>query len=65
MTKTGDVAKGILIFFCGCFLLAAMGQAAGGQTGMAAFMLVSFFVLLSYVTYGYVRDKTRKAKAQP
>ncbi|MCW4001066.1 MAG: hypothetical protein NWE93_12585 [Candidatus Bathyarchaeota archaeon] len=62
MTTTGDVAKGILIFFCGCFLLAAMGQAKSGQTVMAAFMLAIFLLLLSYVTYGYVKDKQRKPK---
>ncbi len=63
MTKAGDVAKGILIFFCGCYLLAAIGQALGGQTAMAAFMLVIFSLLLSYVIYGYVKDKARKTKA--
>jgi len=42
MTKLGEVAKGILIFCCGYYLLFVAGQAASGQTALAAFMFAGF-----------------------
>lgn len=61
MTATGEIAKGIFIFFCLIYLLAALGQAASGQTAMATFMLACFGILLLIVIYGYAKDtKNRK-----
>ncbi len=57
MTTTGDVAKGILIFCCGYFVLIMIVQATTGQTVLAMFMLVGFMIPLSIVIYGYVKDK--------
>jgi hypothetical protein len=42
MTAMGDVAKGILIFCCGYFLLLATVQALSAQTILAALMFVGF-----------------------
>jgi hypothetical protein len=64
MTTVGGVTKGILIFFCGYFLLIAVGQAMSGQLVLAAFMLIGFSIPLTYVIYCYVKDKTRKPKIQ-
>jgi hypothetical protein len=65
MTTTGEVAKGILIFFCGCYLLMTLAQAVSGQLAFAAFLLAGFSIPLTYVIYGYVKDKTRKSSVQP
>jgi hypothetical protein len=60
MTATGDVAKGILIFCCGYFVLIAIEQAASGQTALAAFMFVGLMIPLSFVIYSYAKDKREK-----
>jgi hypothetical protein len=66
MTTTGDVAKGILIFFCGYFLLIAIGQAMSGRTlALGVFMLGGFTIPLSYIIYDYIKDRPRKTKRQP
>jgi hypothetical protein len=66
MTTTGGVAKGILIFFCGYFLLIAMCQAASGQTTIAVFMFAGFTIPLSMVLHGYLKDrKTKKNLKSP
>jgi hypothetical protein len=64
MTASGEIAKGILIFCCGYYLLMAIGQAISGQTALAAFMLVGFLIPLSIVTHGYVKDKRKIGKPQ-
>ncbi len=64
MTAAGEVAKGILIFCCGYFLLTAIVQAISGQLALATFMLAGFSIPLTYVIYGYVKEKTRKLKTQ-
>jgi membrane protein implicated in regulation of membrane protease activity len=61
---TGEVAKGILIFCCGYFLFMALVQAASGQTALAVFMFVGFSLPLTYVIYGYAKDRKRKAKTK-
>jgi hypothetical protein len=70
MTASGEIAKGILIFCCGYYLLMAIGQAVSGQTVIVAFMLVGFLIPLSIVIHGYVRDKRtgkldKTARKQP
>ena len=60
MTTTGDVAKGILIFCCGYFVLIAIGQAMSGQTAIALFMLVGLMIPLSIVINDYLKDKRDK-----
>ncbi len=60
MTKLGDVAKGVLIFCCGYYLLMAAGQAASGQTAIATFMFAGFLIPLSMVIHGHVKDKKGK-----
>jgi len=60
MTAVGDVAKAILIFFCGYFLLIAFGQLASGQLAIAAMMFVGFAAVFSMFLFGYFRDKRRK-----
>ncbi len=57
MTTTGDVAKGILIFCCGYFVLMMIWQAAAGQKALALFMLIGFMIPLSIIIYSYVKDK--------
>jgi hypothetical protein len=57
MTTVGEIAKGILIFFCGYYLVIALGQAVSGQTAIAALMFVGFLIPLSIVVHGYVKDK--------
>jgi hypothetical protein len=59
MTAMGDVAKGILIFCCGYFLLVATVQALSGQTMLAELMFAGFSIPLSMVIYGYIRDKKK------
>ena len=60
MTTTGDIAKGILIFCFGYFVLILIGQALIGQTAMAMFMLVGLMIPLSIVIYGYSKAKRNK-----
>ncbi len=61
MTKIGDVAKGIEIFFCGFFLYVAIVQAITGQTAIAIFMLAGSLIPFSMVLNSYLRArKTRK-----
>ena len=60
MTATGEVAKEILIFCCGYFLLIAIGQAIAGQTAMAALMVVGFMVPFTFVIHSYAKDKRDK-----
>ena len=57
MTTSGDIAKGILIFFIAGYLYTAILQASNGQTGIAAIMLVGFLVPLSIVLHGHFKDK--------
>jgi hypothetical protein len=48
MSRLIDVAKGILIFFCGYYLFDASILAIQGQTALVALMLSSFsYCLLS------------------
>ena len=54
--KTGDVAKDILIFFCGYFLLVAIGQAVSGQTAIAVFMFIGFLLPLSAIIGNDIKD---------
>jgi membrane protein DedA with SNARE-associated domain len=65
MTTVGGVVKGVLIFFCGYYLFVAMVQALSGQTALSAFMFVGFLIPLTYVIYGYAKDKPRKTKNPP
>ena len=64
MTAIGEIAKAILIFCCGYFLLMAIGQAISGQMALAVFMLVGFSIPLSIVIFGYVKDKRKYGKNQ-
>ena len=57
MTVVGDVAKAILIFFCGYFLLIAFGQLASGQLAIAVTMFVSFAAVFSIFLFGYMHDR--------
>jgi hypothetical protein len=60
MTTLDDVAKGILIFCCGYFLLIAIGQAMSGQTAIAIFMALGFIIPFSIVINGYIKEKRNK-----
>jgi hypothetical protein len=64
MTTTGDVAKGILIFCCGYYVLILISQAAQGQIALAVFMLLGLLIPLSITIHGYKKDKTDKKKLQ-
>jgi hypothetical protein len=57
MVAIGDIAKGVLIFFCGYFLLIAVTQTIGGQSDLGAFMFVCSAVPVVLVINGYVRDR--------
>jgi membrane protein implicated in regulation of membrane protease activity len=64
VSRTGDVAKGFLIFFCGYFLVAAVGQAVLGQTAVAVFMFIGFSIPLLIVVGDYLKDRVAGTKKQ-
>jgi hypothetical protein len=55
MAKIGDIAKGVLIFFCGYSLLAAVGQTMSGQIAFSVFMFVGFLKTLITMIGDYLK----------
>ena len=64
MTRLGDVAKGVLIFICGYYVLVMIANAVMGQLALSLLMLIGFIIPFSYITCQYAKDRKSKKTNQ-
>jgi len=62
MSVVGDVAKSVLVFFCGYFVFTMIVQALTGQTALAMFMLIGLSIPLAIILHGHMQDRKGKKK---